>query len=65
MPNRRPTNGDIQQMVQDIDEYIKDNEVTDWELNFIADMMDRIRTQRGMTFSHQNSVITIFEKYDV
>lgn len=57
------TNGRMWEIVKEIDEYIGGNDVTDWELNFISDMMELRRQVRGYTVKQREHILRIWEKY--
>ena len=57
------TVGDLYEMVEELDSYAGSNFVTDWELNFIADMFG-IKLQ-GRSYSARQSeiIVDLHEKY--
>ena len=63
-PNRRratdKTHDEIEMLVKDLDHHAGGNLVTDWELNFIADMADHTGSFTSGQFPH---ILRLWEKY--
>ena len=57
------TNQQIWELVTDLDHYCSDNEVTDSELGFIADMMKLTQKNKPMSLAQAQWVVRIGEKY--
>lgn len=49
----------LKELVKDLDNYVADNTVTDWELGFIADMAD----QSFYSHPQQKHILRLWEKY--
>jgi len=62
MPVSKHNNARTWELVKEIDAYIKDNDVIDWELDFISDMMERVGN-RGYSLGQIVRIIRIWEKY--
>jgi hypothetical protein len=57
------TNAQMWNIVKEIDDFIKDNSVSDWELDFISDMMDRRHSKRSYSPKQSAIILRIWEKY--
>ena len=55
------TNRRLKELVEELDDYVKDNNVTDWELNFIADLFGKAT----FSFKQKEQIIRLWEKYCV
>jgi hypothetical protein len=53
------TNGRLIELVEELDQYCKDNDVTDWELDFISDMMG----QKSFYGKQPDNILRMWEKY--
>lgn len=57
------TNQQLYDMVKELDAYCRDNDVSDWELGFIADMADKVRLKEGFYGKQSEHVVRLWEKY--
>jgi hypothetical protein len=58
-----PTNARLWELAQELDEYVRDNDVTDWELNFISDMHAMMLTKRAYYGKQPENIMRLWEKY--
>lgn len=61
--NPEYTNGRLWDMVKEIDDKARDENFTDWELTFTADMMLRREDHRGYTPGQKEHILRLWEKY--
>lgn len=55
------TNGRLKEMVEELDDYVRDNDVTELELNFIGDLFGKTT----FSFKQKENIIRLWEKYCV
>lgn len=54
---------EIRQTIQDLDKAAKDNDMTDWELTFIADMFEKANKGWTLTQNQISHIERLAEKY--